>query len=84
MCMCVCVHVCVCFVPDPGIEPSSLLSPTLAGRFFTTSTTSSVFLTPILFGPYEQEPGCLIKLVQYQQHHLQLPRHESNLSVHCG
>ena len=24
---------------DPGIEPTSLLSPALAGRFFTTSTT---------------------------------------------
>ena len=26
-------------LPDPGIEPASLLSPALAGRFFTTSTT---------------------------------------------
>ena len=26
-------------LPDPGIEPSALASPTLAGRFFTTSTT---------------------------------------------
>jgi len=25
--------------PDPGIEPMSLVSPALAGRFFTTSTT---------------------------------------------
>ena len=25
--------------PDPGIEPSSLASPTLAGGFFTTSAT---------------------------------------------
>ena len=24
--------------PDPGIEPTSLMSPALAGRFFTTST----------------------------------------------
>ena len=24
------------FVPDPGIEPESLVSPALAGRFFTT------------------------------------------------
>ena len=23
-------------LPDPGIEPGSLISPTLAGRFFTT------------------------------------------------
>ena len=26
-------------LPDPGIEPKSLTSPALAGRFFTTSTT---------------------------------------------
>ena len=26
-------------LPDPGIKPRSLLSPTLAGRFFFTSTT---------------------------------------------
>ena len=28
-------------LPDPGIEPVSLMSPTLAGEFFTTSTTNS-------------------------------------------
>ena len=26
-------------LPDPGIEPVSLTSPTLAGRFVTTNTT---------------------------------------------
>ena len=26
-------------LPDPGIEPASLLSPALAGSFFTTNTT---------------------------------------------
>ena len=26
-------------LPNPGIEPESLMSPALAGRFFTTSTT---------------------------------------------
>ena len=26
-------------LPNPGIEPSSLMSPVLAGRFFTTSVT---------------------------------------------
>ena len=26
-------------LPDPGIEPMSLTSPAVAGRFFTTSTT---------------------------------------------
>ena len=26
-------------LPDPGIEPKSLMSPSLAGGFFTTSAT---------------------------------------------
>ena len=26
-------------LPDPGMEPESLMSPALAGGFFTTSTT---------------------------------------------
>ena len=26
-------------LPDPGVEPTSLTSPELAGRFFTTSAT---------------------------------------------
>ena len=26
-------------LPDPGIEPMSLMSPTLAGGFFTTNAT---------------------------------------------
>ena len=29
-------------LPDPGIEPTSLTSPALAGRFFTTSTSWEV------------------------------------------
>ena len=29
-------------LPNPGIEPTSLASPVLAGRFFTTSTTWEV------------------------------------------
>ena len=29
-------------LPDPGIEPASLMSPVLAGRFFTTSATWAV------------------------------------------
>ena len=26
-------------LPDPGVEPASLMSPALAGRFLTTSAT---------------------------------------------
>ena len=36
-------------IPDPGIEPPSLMSPALAGRFFITSATweaqNNVFVT---------------------------------------
>ena len=39
--------------PDPGIEPASLMSLALAGRFFTASAT---WETPIL-----QEDGLLIQ-----------------------
>ena len=38
--------------PDPGIEPSSLTSPALAGGFFTTSTTwEAPFLPPRVMLP---------------------------------
>ena len=32
-------------LPDPGIEPASLKSPALAGKFFTTSTTWKAHIT---------------------------------------
>ena len=31
-------------LPDPGIKPSSLMSPALAGRFFTPSATWEALL----------------------------------------
>ena len=34
-------------LPDPGIEPSSLASPALAGRFFTITTTWEALLMAI-------------------------------------
>ena len=36
-------------LPDPGIEPASLLSPELAGRFFTTSTTWNALIVIACF-----------------------------------
>ena len=33
-------------LPDPGIEPPSLVSPALAGGFFTTSATWEVIELP--------------------------------------
>ena len=32
------------YLPDPGIKPLSLMSPALAGRFFTTSATCETYL----------------------------------------
>ena len=37
-----------CF-PDPGIKPVSLMSPALAGRFFTTSATWEAQSIPLVF-----------------------------------
>ena len=38
-------------LPNPGIEPESLLSPALVGRFFITSTPGKpdVYVTPSTF-----------------------------------
>ena len=35
-------------LPDPGIEPKSLMSPALASSFFTTSATWEASSTPTL------------------------------------
>ena len=40
--------------PNPGMESVSLLSPELAGRFFTTSATS------VTFDRLQSEPGKLL------------------------
>ena len=32
-------------LPDPGIKPTSLMAPALAGGFFTTSTTREALIT---------------------------------------
>ena len=36
-------------LPDPGIETASLMSPALAGRFFTTSATWEAPEVPSLY-----------------------------------
>ena len=35
-------------LPDPGIKPTSLMSPTLAGGFFTTGATGKPNISFIL------------------------------------
>ena len=43
-------------LPNLGIEPASLMSPALAGGFFTTSTTWEAQLyTPIIFFKLEHK-----------------------------
>ena len=36
-------------LPDPGIEPAPLISPALAGRFFTTSATREACAFPNIY-----------------------------------
>ena len=35
-------------LPDPGIEPTSRMSPALAGRLFTTNTTWEAHFFPYI------------------------------------
>ena len=37
-------------LPNPGFEPTSLASPVLAGRFFTTNITWEVQQYPLFLG----------------------------------
>ena len=47
-------------LPDPGIQPESLLSPALAGRFFTTSATweTTIPLLLLLLNPFSRVRLC--------------------------
>ena len=54
-------------LPNPGIEPKSLMSPELVGRFFTTSATWEAILLSLrlieklLFQPLSaNQPGCYV------------------------
>ena len=38
-------------LPNPGVEPASLLSPSLAGRFFTTEPPGGYTIIPLF--PFE-------------------------------
>ena len=45
-------------LPDPGIEPTSLMSPALAGRFFTTCATWEAPQVAIIFEKKLQRHTC--------------------------
>ena len=54
-------------LPDPGIELASLMSPTLAGKFFTTSATCdiktlSVIRSSVNLGPWLIQHAFLVKV----------------------
>ena len=46
-------------LPDLGIEPTSLMSPALAGKFFTTSTTQEASLGVLITYEAESYGFCL-------------------------
>ena len=45
-------------LPNPGIEPASLKSPALAGRFFTTNTAWSGSLSFFSIDVSDMKPKC--------------------------
>ena len=47
------------YPPDPGIEPASLESSALAGRFFTSWATKPMFWKGPAYLPSKSCPGCL-------------------------
>ena len=49
-------------LPNPGIEPTSLMSPALAGRFFTTSAIWEALVCMYLF-----KLVCLFSLGKYPE-----------------
>ena len=66
-------------LPDPGIEPASLTSPALAGKFFTTSATWEAYLQS--WDSYLMNEGdwfmcvCLLKIINTIQHLLVFKAH---------
>ena len=63
-------------LPNPGIKPTSLASPALAGRFFTTSAT---WEAPI------KEPGILIPKGSPQEKQVeQLQKVQRRVQGECG
>ena len=71
-------------LPNPGIEPASLASPALAGRFFTTSTTwvkhSSQNMQHHIYDP-AQHPTSSIRLATLIDNMLQDKNQASSNSI---
>ena len=56
-------------LPEPGIKPMSLMSPALAGRLFTTSTTWEAALAAQFIKEKTQKMGRRPKLTFLQRRH---------------
>ena len=48
-----CMALLICGHGDPGIEPASLASPALAGKFFTTSASWDAYMWTLFFFFYK-------------------------------
>jgi len=62
---------------DSGIKHASLLSPALAGRFFTTSATWEAPCTGVFLGCLCTQAGSHVKGVFYSG------AHSEKLLIHC-
>ena len=56
-------------LPNPGIKPTSLKSPTLAGGFFTTSTTLEALQGSIKINNYKLVHNYKLVLINYKLVH---------------
>ena len=55
-------------LPDPGIEPTSLMSPVLAGRFFTTGITKEEVYTSTKPQSYIQQSTVMHTTLIFEKH----------------
>jgi len=53
-------------IPNPEIEPTSLMSPALAGRFFTTHTTWEAPICNIRLPP--KKSPCPVSVKKFAKH----------------
>ena len=62
---------------DPWIEPASLVSPALAGKFFTSGVTWRSLYTHVYKWHCISSQGCCNKIPQTQQHKTEIYFHRS-------
>jgi len=65
-------------LPDPGIEPMSLASPALAGRFFTTSPTGKPYTQ------YTVDVGAHVCVCMYSETYTHMHAHTQQIFQTVG